>query len=652
VIDQRIGKIKVRRGTDSQRITNVFEEGEVIYSVDKRRIFVGDDVTLGGVPVSNRNYIIESLGNPPTLPVNILEGDIIFDKEYSSTYIVDWNGSEYELLLIGDGNCCVRLKNQIDDLYTKLRTMTGCLYEPPLPPKPPSKLTWDIQPSDYSVNLNDTVTFSSSAVGNGNITYQWRRKDGLVINSSNVYQRNITISNVGIPDIATYYCVASNSIDSITSREAVLSIGSNSILAEDGTYILSELQEFIDWESNASYLPVITKQPVSITTAVGNTVNFSVESTGTAPLTYQWKVNGFDIFGETKSSYKITNASANKTGITCVVSNPAGDVGSNSVNLLVGTPPVITKQPTSQSVNKGLSVSMSVEATGGLPFTFQWSKNGTIISSATSDTLTINPVDLIDAGSYTCTVSNIFDSAVSNAATLTVINNFNPGDIIISADTNNFVLKDVLITKGWDTSLPVKVNVIVNSGVTVGSNSSSLPSFTIDNFPVNSEINLTNNGTIQGAGGDGGIAGFGSRISGSNGKNGGDSLKVLNSVNITNNGSIWSGGGGGGGPRGLDGKIIPNGGGGAGTIAGIPDGTKLLGGIGKTYELKFGSIPVFIFKGGDGGNPGQNGKAAYFDQAPANPGESDGIGGLAGYYIDGNSFVTWIKKGDVLGNVK
>ena len=248
MIDRKIGKIKVRRGTDSQRVTNTFEEGEVIYSVDKKRIFVGDDTTLGGVPVSNRNYIVESLGFPPILPDDVLEGDIIFDKADSSTYIVDWNGSEFELLLIGDKNCCINLQNQIDDLYTKLRTMTGCLDEPPLPPPPPSKLTWVIQPSDYSVNLNDTVTFSSSAVGNGSISYQWLRKDGLVINTSNVYQRNITISNVGIPDIATYYCIASNSIDSITSREAVLNIGSNSILAEDGTYILSELQEFIDWE--------------------------------------------------------------------------------------------------------------------------------------------------------------------------------------------------------------------------------------------------------------------------------------------------------------------------------------------------------------------------------------------------------------------
>jgi hypothetical protein len=628
MIDQRIGKIKVRRGTDSQRITNVFEEGEVVYSVDKKRIFVGDDVTLGGVPVSNHNYIVESLGFPPTLPSDVLAGDIIFDKSEEKTYITNWNGTEYELLLIGDAECCKRLKDQIDDLYTKLRTMTGCLGPPPPPPRPPSKLNWIIQPTDNYVNIGDTVLFTASAVGDGSISYVWRRTDGLVINATNIYNNSINITNVNIPDIATYYCVASNAVDSITSTNVALEIETNSILAEDGTRIMSEINEFILWESNASYPPVITKQPVSITTIVGNTVNFNVEATGTAPLTYQWKVNGLYIFGETNSSYKITNASVNKTGITCVVSNLAGDVISDSVNLIVGTPPVITKQPTSQSVNKGLSVSMSVTVTGGLPFTFQWSKNGTIISSATSDTLTINPVDLIDAGSYTCTVSNIFGSALSNAATLTVIDIFNAGDIIISADTANFVLKDALITKGWNQILPVTVNVIVNSGVTVGSNSSTLPAFKVDSFPNRSIINLINNGTITGKGGDGGALQ-------SPGFNGGDAINISNSININNRGIIGGGGGGGGGCgiRGGSGLALTN-----GSINGI-------GGNG------FGYWNTQIYGNGNngiGGNIGQNGETGSGLGGQPGPGS----GGMAGYYIDGVSFVTWTNQGDVRGRVK
>ena len=332
MIDQRIGKIKVRRGTDSQRITNVFEEGEVIYSVDKKRIFVGDDVTLGGVPVCNRNYIAESLGIPPIVPNDVLAGDIIFDKANSRTYITNWNGTEYELLLIGDAICCNQLKNQIDDLYTKIRTMTACLEEPPKPPTPPSKLSWAIQPTDNFVDIGDTVTFTASAVGNGAVSYVWRRVDKNVINTPNIYKNSITISNINIPDIAVYYCIASNSVDSITSVNVALDVESNSILAEDGTYVTSELSEFINWELNVVGL-TITKQPVTVTTMVGTTVTFSAEAIGSPPITYQWKIAGANILGETKSTYTIPNVTVAINSITCEMSNPGGSILSDSVNL-------------------------------------------------------------------------------------------------------------------------------------------------------------------------------------------------------------------------------------------------------------------------------------------------------------------------------
>lgn len=334
MIDQRIAKIKVRRGTDSQRITNVFEEGEVVYSVDKKRIFVGDETTLGGVPVCNKNYIVNSLGVPPIIPSEVLEGDIIFDKSSSKTYIVNSNGGVLELLLIANIVCSYNLKVQISDIYTKLRTMTGCLTPPPPPPPPPSKLTWAVEPSDFSVNLNETVTFVSSAVGSGNITYEWRRKDGLVINTSNIYTNNINIKKAEISDASIYYCIANNVIDSITSREAILNIGSNLILAEDNTYILSELSEYIDWEYKV-IAPIITKQPVSINTNVGNAVTFSIEAIGTLPLSYQWKIGGTNVTGETKNTYTISNPTVSINSITCKVTNIGGDVLSNSVNLTV-----------------------------------------------------------------------------------------------------------------------------------------------------------------------------------------------------------------------------------------------------------------------------------------------------------------------------
>lgn len=71
-----ISKIKARRGTDAQRKTISLDQGELAYTLDTKRLFVGNGVTLGGTVVGNKihpqllNYI--SLSS-----VNSQVGDIV-----------------------------------------------------------------------------------------------------------------------------------------------------------------------------------------------------------------------------------------------------------------------------------------------------------------------------------------------------------------------------------------------------------------------------------------------------------------------------------------------------------------------------------------------------------------------------------------------
>jgi hypothetical protein len=54
-IDQNtIVKILIRRGTDSERQLTTLTEGELGYTIDTRRLYIGDGITLGGLPVGNR----------------------------------------------------------------------------------------------------------------------------------------------------------------------------------------------------------------------------------------------------------------------------------------------------------------------------------------------------------------------------------------------------------------------------------------------------------------------------------------------------------------------------------------------------------------------------------------------------------------------
>lgn len=88
MIDRKIAKIKIRRGTDAQRKTVVFEEGELVFTTDQKRIFIGDGVTYGGKLGSNINHIVDTDTVPP-VPTTAQRGDIVFNKNKGSSYIVD-----------------------------------------------------------------------------------------------------------------------------------------------------------------------------------------------------------------------------------------------------------------------------------------------------------------------------------------------------------------------------------------------------------------------------------------------------------------------------------------------------------------------------------------------------------------------------------
>lgn len=87
----------------------------------------------------------------------------------------------------------------------------------------------------------------------------------------------------------------------------------------------------------------------------------------------------------------------------------------------VSTRPVITQQPTNLAVLVGMTVSFSVGVSGGEPFTYQWLKDGTPISGATTNPLMLVAVQTNDAGTYWVIVTNVAGSATSSQATLTVV---------------------------------------------------------------------------------------------------------------------------------------------------------------------------------------------------------------------------------------
>ena len=111
------------------------------------------------------------------------------------------------------------------------------------------------------------------------------------------------------------------------------------------------------------------------------------------------------------------------------VSNAAGDADSNvaTLNVVPGTPvavaPTIVTQPSSVVVNAGNTATFAVGVDGTGPFTFQWRRNGTTISGATSAVLSLNSARTEDMASYSVLVSNTANptGVASNPAELSVV---------------------------------------------------------------------------------------------------------------------------------------------------------------------------------------------------------------------------------------
>jgi len=185
--------------------------------------------------------------------------------------------------------------------------------------------------------------------------------------------------------------------------------------------------------------PIITVQPVSVTTVQGGTVTLSVSAPNA--VSFQWLKNGAIIPGATGSTLTLTNVQAvDADTYTVLVTNSFGSVISSPATVSGIFTPDITSQPRDVTVNQpapsepAVTVIFDVSATGG-SLIYQWQKNGvviadgvsaagTTISGATTNVLTLSTITTTDdVGSYTVVITNSVGGVVSQAATLRVVPN-------------------------------------------------------------------------------------------------------------------------------------------------------------------------------------------------------------------------------------
>ena len=164
------------------------------------------------------------------------------------------------------------------------------------------------QPASQTIELGSSVSFTVGATGTG-LNYQWRWNSEAITNAtSSVY----TINAVTQADTGSYTCDIVGTCGSATTSSATLSV------------------------TAGCQPPEISTQPPAQTVCAGSRVELTMESSGSAPMRYQWRLDGAEIDGATDATLVIEVVSAADQGsYDCVIENDCGDTDSDNAALTV-----------------------------------------------------------------------------------------------------------------------------------------------------------------------------------------------------------------------------------------------------------------------------------------------------------------------------
>lgn len=160
--------------------------------------------------------------------------------------------------------------------------------------------------------------------------------------------------------------------------------------------------------------PVILSPLPSGLVSAGRNVTLVPFLTGSQPMIYQWIRNGRPIEGAATKALTLQAVDAETSAsYSVIVANPAGNTRSPNASIEVEDPQVRIRVNPEVAILGNPAV-FTAEASGTLPLSFRWMKNGEALDVPEGDTLLIQQVQDTDTGVYSLEVNNEFGTAKSN----------------------------------------------------------------------------------------------------------------------------------------------------------------------------------------------------------------------------------------------
>ena len=219
-----------------------------------------------------------------------------------------------------------------------------------------------VQPVPLNQGPGTAAVFHIAAAGTGSnsFTYQWFKNGGTFIfntgNYSGADTATLTISNISMTDQLPYYATVIGTYGTATSSVATLTVSS----------------------------PVtISNSPAPRTVVPGVNVGFVVNAAGSAPISYQWQLNGSNISNGTASTLVVTNAQPGVAGnYRVVVSNSFGSPQTSSVAALTISN-TLTLSTNNLLVIRVGDGTQNLSLNGNSMFVDQYDTNGNYINTVT-----------------------------------------------------------------------------------------------------------------------------------------------------------------------------------------------------------------------------------------------------------------------------
>jgi len=281
------------------------------------------------------------------------------------------------------------------------------------------------QPANITT-CSGATSIMSVVTGGANVVYQWQVNtgSGFVDATNGADYNNVTTANLSILNTSLsfsgyeYRCVLSNGcVTAFFTNSATLTVQPS---------------------------PVISTQPVSVTTCDFQTIGFGVVATGTG-ISYQWQINtGLGFVNLTSTSpyggangpnLSVANVTSSFNGYQyrCVVTGTCSPAVISSVATLnINTRPVLTAAPANSTICDGGNTTYAVTATG-TALTYQWQmnngagftnlSNAGIYAGTTTNVLAITgATNAVHGTAYRCVVTGTCAPSVTSAQALLFIN--------------------------------------------------------------------------------------------------------------------------------------------------------------------------------------------------------------------------------------